>query len=117
MSLSGQQREFTQCIGELIEYAYLNNYELTFGDAYRDSRVHGIFGEKDSYAASKSVHKIRLAVDFNLFVDDTYIPDGSHYAYKELGEHWKTLNESARWGGDFESNDANHFSFEHWGVS
>lgn len=114
MSLSGKQRAFTQCVGELIEFAYSEGYELTFGDAFRDKRVFGEFGEKVSYAASKSVHKLRLAVDFNLFIEGKYISDGRHPAFLILGEKWESLNKDARWGGRF--NDANHFSFEHWGA-
>lgn len=114
MSLSKKQREFTLCVSKLIEFAYEKGYELTFGDAYRDPRVHGKFGEKRSYSASRSVHKQRLAVDFNLFVDGKYIQDGEHKAYHELGNFWESLHDSARWGGRF--NDANHFSFEHNGV-
>lgn len=114
MSLSGKQQIFSRCIGELIAYAYSKGYGLTFGDAFRDKRAFGDFGEKKLYAASKSVHKIRLAVDFNLFVEGKYITDGNHEAYQDLGQYWETLNDDARWGGRFD--DANHFSFEHWGV-
>ncbi|WP_339064705.1 hypothetical protein [Teredinibacter turnerae] len=114
MSLSKKQREFTRCIGLLIEYAYSKNIELTMGDAYRDPRVHGEFGEKKSYAHKNSVHKLRLAQDFNVWVNGKYIADGSHPAYGVLGEYWETLSEHARWGGRF--GDANHFSFEHWGA-
>lgn len=115
MSLSSTQRKFTQCIGKLIAYACENGYELTFGDAYRDPRVHGEFGEKESYAGKNSVHKIRLAVDFNLFIDGQYITDSE--AYRELGDYWKTLDDLARWGGDFSKPDGNHFSFTYWGAA
>lgn len=114
MSLSNKQQIFTGCIGKLIAYAYSKNYGLTFGDAFRDARAFGDFGEKKLYAASKSVHKLRLAVDFNLFVDDEYITDSIHPAYMDLGMYWESLHPDARWGGHFD--DANHFSFEHWGV-
>ncbi|AUR90676.1 hedgehog signaling/DD-peptidase zinc-binding domain protein [Vibrio phage 1.199.A._10N.286.55.C10] len=114
MRLSEKQRLFTKCISELINYAYAMGYELTLGDAYRDPRVHGQFGEKKSYSASRSVHKMRLAMDFNLFVDGKYIADGDHPAYKDLGEFWEGMNEFSAWGGRFK--DANHFSFEHEGV-
>ena len=67
MKLSDQQIAFTLNIARLIDYAYSKGYGLTFGDAYRDARVHGEFGTKASYSAAKSVHKVRLAVDFNLF--------------------------------------------------
>ena len=46
MTLSEAQRKFTRMIGSLIFMAYANGYELSFGDAYRDPRGHGKWGEK-----------------------------------------------------------------------
>jgi len=112
--VSAKQQRFTECVGTLIAYAGSRGYGLTFGDAYRDPRVHGKMGDKVGYAAAKSVHKLRLAVDFNLFVEGVYVTDGKHVAYSELGALWERLDENARWGGRFD--DANHFSFEHNGV-
>ncbi len=114
MSLSKTQQEFTTCIAKLILYANECGYGLTFGDAYRDTRVHGSFGEKKSYSAASSVHKVRLAVDLNLFVNGKYITDGSSAEYLMLGEYWEGLDKLARWGGRFK--DANHFSFEYQGF-
>lgn len=108
MKLSEQQRLFTRLIGKLIEYAYQNGLELTYGDAFRDSRYHGEFGEKKGYSAAYSVHKLRLAVDFNLFKAGIYRTDTP--AYRELGEYWESLHPLCRWGGRF--NDGNHFSME-----
>jgi len=113
LSLSRKQTIFTSCIGQLIKYADNQGYGLTFGDAYRDPRVHGEFGKKHSYATANSVHKLRLAVDFNLFIGFDWIRDGKHEAWQDLGDYWETLDPDARWGGRF--NDANHFSFEQWG--
>lgn len=62
MTLGQKQRHFTRLVGLLIEYAYQQGYELTFGDAYRDPRLHGEMGVKKSYSAANSNHKIRLAV-------------------------------------------------------
>jgi hypothetical protein len=112
MSLVKLQQEFTLAIAELINYATMRGYGLTFGDAYRDPRAHGEFGEKDGYSASKSVHKKRLAVDFNLFVDGNFVMKGDHPAYVDIGEQWEKMHEKARWGGRFKKGDANHFSFE-----
>ena len=114
MSLSKKQREFTKCVGKLIEFAYSKNYELTLGDAFRDERVHGKWGIKESYSAGKSCHKVRLAIDFNLFVQGAYVSDGAHPAWKVLGEYWESLNADARHGGRFD--DSNHLSFEYEGV-
>ena len=111
MKLSKKQRLFTKCIGKLIKHAYANGYELTFGDAYRDPRVFGKTGVKKGYGRSKSVHKIRLAVDFNLFINGVY--QVSSDAHKPLGLYWESLDDRCAWGGWF--NDGNHYSFKHNG--
>lgn len=116
MSLSQLQQQFTVAVSQLIQFAHEQGIGLTFGDAYRDPRLHGQWGQKESYSAAHSVHKMRLAVDFNVFVDGEYISDGSHPAYEKLGKKWKSLHPLARWGGDFKSKDAGHFSFEYSGY-
>lgn len=113
MTLGQKQRHFTRLVGLLIEYAYQQGYELTFGDAYRDPRVHGKVGEKKSYSSAGSVHKERLAVDFNLFKEGLFLTTTE--AHKPLGEFWKSLDPMCCWGGDFKSPDGNHYSFEHGG--
>ena len=115
MSLSSLQQEFNRCQGLLVMYAEIKGYGLTRGDGYRDPRVHGKFGVKKGYGAKWSCHKLRLAQDHNLFIDEVYITDGKHPAYEDLGRFWKALHPLARWGGDFNSGDANHFSFEYQG--
>ena len=110
MKLGDKQRKFTYMVGLLIKWAYENGYELTLGDAYRDPRVFGQVGEKEGYGRSKSNHKIRLAIDLNLFKDDIYMT--STEAHRPLGEYWESLGGS--WGGRF--NDGNHYSLEHHGY-
>lgn len=114
MSLSTKQQEFTRCVSQLINFATAQGFGLTFGDAYRDKRAHGEFGVKRGYSAASSVHKKRLAVDLNLFVDSKYITNGNCEEYKLLGQAWERMHPDARWGGRF--NDANHFSFEYNGF-
>lgn len=114
MSLVDKQADFTVCIANLILFAQAQGYQLTFGDAYRDPRV--------PYGHPKSCHRARLAVDFNLYVDDLYITDSGHPAWKLLGDHWESLDHRARWGGqgslhpDGLKHDGNHLSFSHEGV-
>lgn len=109
MTLGQKQRLFTRLTGLLIEYAYQNGYELTYGDAYRDPRVHGSVGVKKSYSGANSVHKNRLAVDFNLFKNGEYLTSSEDH--KQLGEFWKSLHPECRWGGDFKGvADGNHYS-------
>lgn len=109
-TLGQKQRRFTKMVAKLIDFAYANGYELTFGDAYRDPRLHGDMGVKKGYGHSKSNHKIRLAVDFNLFKDGKYL--ASSEDHKPLGEFWESIG--GTWGGRF--NDGNHYSLEHNGT-
>ena len=109
MTLGQKQRLFTRMVAQLIEYAYANGYELTFGDAYRDPRLHGDVGVKKSYSSANSLHKSRLSVDFNLFKNGQYLTTTE--AHRPLGEYWESIG--GTWGGRF--NDGNHYSLEHGG--
>ena len=112
MTLGAKQRRFTECIGKLISWAYENGFELTFGDAYR-SPEQAAANAKAGTGISASVHTVRLAVDFNLFVDGVF--QTSTDAHKPLGDYWRSLDPDARWGGDFTKPDGNHYSFTHEG--
>ena len=114
MKLSTLQQQFTLSIAQIINYAYAKGYTLTFGDAYRDPRLHGEHGSSGGYGAKSSCHKLRLAIDFNLRVDGALIYDGNHPAWKDIGEEWEKIHALARWGGRF--NDSNHLSFEYNGF-
>lgn len=108
-TLGQKQREFLPMVARLIVFAYANGYELTLGDGYRDPRLHGAVGEKKGYGAANSCHKIRLAIDLNLFRDGKYLT--STEDYRPLGEFWESIG--GTWGGRF--SDGNHFSLEHDG--
>jgi len=112
MSLRKKQSKFARSVACLILQAEKLGYEVTLGDAYRDPRVHGDFGEKKGYGRSRSCHKVRLAIDLNLFKDGAYL--GSTEDHRELGEWWESLGPEYSWGGRF--NDGNHYSFEHNGA-
>ena len=112
MTLGEKQRLFTFRVSLLIQWAYENGYELSLGDAFRDPRVHGATGEKKSYSSANSCHKMRLAIDLNLFKDGTYLNQtGDH---RPLGDYWESLGHECSWGGHF--GDGNHYSFAHNGV-
>lgn len=108
-TLGEKQRRFAPMVAKLIQFAYVNGYELSFGDAYRDPRLHGAEGEKKGYGEAHSNHKIRLAIDLNLFKDGKFLQ--STEDHKPLGEYWESLGGS--WGGRFY--DGNHYSLEHLG--
>jgi hypothetical protein len=112
MSLRAKQSRFAKLVGSLLLKAYEMGYEVTLGDAYRDPRVHGDLGVRKSYSHPKSAHKVRLAIDLNLFRNGEYL-EGSA-AHQPLGEWWEAQDTDARWGGRF--NDGNHYSFENEGI-
>ena len=112
MKLSQKQIKFTLAISKLITYAYDKGYELTFGDAYRDPRLHGVLGFKQGYGAANSCHKLRLEVDFNVFKNGVLLTGNkANSAHTELHEYWTTLG-----GSDMILGDSNHYSFEHNGF-
>ena len=102
MGMSTKQQRFTRMIARLIIYAESLGYGLTFGDAYRDPRT--------TYGHKNSLHRKRLAVDFNLFKGKDYLTETEDYL--PLGEYWEKMGGS--WGGRFK--DGNHFSLEHGGI-
>jgi hypothetical protein len=102
-SLTDKQARFTKMIALLIQFADLQGLSLTFGDAYRDPVATYPYGRKNS------LHKRRLAVDFNLFRDGKYLTSTEDYTI--LGEYWESIG--GTWGGRFD--DGNHFSLAHNG--
>lgn len=98
---------------QLIDWAYANGYELTWGQTLR-MPVEAQANEASGAGISNSLHLIKLAVDLSLFRDGNLLSGVSDY--KPLGDFWKTLHPLARWGGDFSKPDADHFSLEYQGV-
>lgn len=97
-------------VSKLIAKAYELGYEVTLGDAYRDPRTHGAMGISVGYGYKNSCHKLRLAIDLNLFKDGVFLQTTE--GHKELGEWWESVG--GTWGGRF--NDANHYSLTHDGF-
>ena len=110
MTLRQKQSQFVKMLADLIDFATDYGYELTLGDAYRDPRLHGIVGERKGYGHPKSCHKLRLAIDLNLFKDGVFL--SSTESHKPMGVYWESLG--GTWGGRF--NDGNHYSIEHDGM-
>lgn len=116
MTLGQKQRIFTRLIAKLIEYAYKNNYELSFGEAYRTQEQAAIYA-KQGKGILNSLHTKRLAVDLNLFKDGVYLTKSEDY--EKLGKFWESMSTSEYqccWGGRFRRPDGNHFSIEHGGI-
>lgn len=111
-TLGEKQRRFTRLVGLLIEWAYANGYELTFGDAFRS-----VEQAKANAASGKgiisSLHCERLAIDLNLFRHGDYLKASE--AYAPLGAYWESLGADCAWGGRFSKPDGNHFSIRFGG--
>lgn len=137
MTLGEKQRRFTRMLGQLIQWAYEQGFELTLGEAYRTDeqaeinalgqvrrdRLISLIREEfpdlavrlennSGYGIRGSLHEKRLAVDLHLFIGGVF--QTSSEAYKPLGEKWEALGGS--WGGRFSKPDGNHFSLEHQGI-
>ena len=97
MSLRQNQSVFAKYAAELILHAYDIGYEVTLGDAYRDARC--------PYGSKSSRHKMRLAIDLNLFKDGKYLTQTEDH--QELGEWWES--QGGIWGGRFD--DGNHYEW------
>ena len=109
-TLRQKQSRFVSMLPGLINKALELGYEITLGDGFRDPRVFGDVGIKLGYGHAKSCHKLRLAIDLNLFKDGKFL-EGTE-AHKPLGEYWES--QGGTWGGRFQ--DGNHYSIEHEGM-
>ncbi|KKL20835.1 hypothetical protein LCGC14_2451470 [marine sediment metagenome] len=97
MTLRQRQSKFASMVSLLIAFAYEQEYEVTFGDAWaHDGHKKGSF------------HYDRLAVDLNLFKNGRYL--SSTASHRPLGEFWESLG--GTWGGRFtDPPDGNHYSY------
>ncbi|SDP84261.1 M15 family metallopeptidase [Desulforhopalus singaporensis] len=101
MTLGQKQEHFAKMVTQLLVFAHIKGYRIRFGHAFRCTNCHA--GNKNS------LHKLKLAIDLNLFKDGKYLT--STEDHKQLGEFWESLG--GAWGGRF--NDGNHYSLEHDG--
>lgn len=109
MTLGEKQELFASLLPYLLLKAEDLGFKVRIGDLYRDSRVHGVYGEKKGYGSQWSMHKLRLAVDLNLMKEGILMTFTEEH--KELGMWWESLHPLCRWGGRF--NDGNHYSLTH----
>lgn len=105
-TLGQKQKRFAKSVARLIDKAHELGFEVTLGDGYRDPRVFGKMGERMGYGESNSCHKLRLAIDLNLFKGGVYCDKTSDH--RPLGEWWES--QGGAWGGRF--NDGNHYSLQ-----
>jgi D-alanyl-D-alanine carboxypeptidase len=108
--LSQLQQQFVLMVAELIKWAAQHECGLTFGEAFRTPQQ-AEWDAKAGTGIARSLHCDRLAVDFNLFRNGSYVTDTADY--EPLGVYWESLGGS--WGGRFAKPDGNHFSLAYEG--
>jgi hypothetical protein len=113
-TLGQLQRLHVKLTAKLIEFIYASGLECTWGETYR-TPAQAAANAASGAGILHSLHIERLAVDLQLFRDGVYLTDPAEY--KAAGEYWKTLDPLARWGGDFHTVDADHFSLTYGGIS
>lgn len=142
-TLAQKQWRFLRYVGHLIRWAEAEGYALTGSELFRSpeqAAIHATPGTSLDMAADRiadicpaiarefkaiakrrvgtagremSIHRDRLAVDLNLFIDGRYQQDSA--AYESLGRYWEGLHADCVWGGRFSRADGNHFSLRHEG--
>jgi hypothetical protein len=105
VKLGERQRLLTRLLPRLLDKAHELGFEVTLGDGFRDPRVFGMPGEQKGYGAMWSGHKLRIAIDLNIFRDGNYLTATEDH--KPLGEFWESLHPECRWGGRYQ--DGNHY--------
>jgi hypothetical protein len=112
MTLGQKQRQFMRVLPRLLDYLHSLGYECTEGDGHRNPKVFGEMGESMGYGHPNSCHKIKLAIDINLFRDGVYLQGiDAERGHNLLHDFWDTLG-----GAERIKHDLNHYSFEHNGC-
>lgn len=118
MTLLQKQVLFTMLIAHFIEKISASGYAVTFGEAWRSDETAKL-NEAEGKGISNSLHRLRLAMDLNLFKNGVLLT--SVEDYRPLGEFWESCSDPKGdyvccWGGRFSKPDADHFSISHQGV-
>lgn len=114
LTLRQKQSVFAVHIARLILFAESTGHHITMGEGWRSDEEAlrlSILGKGEE----KSLHRLRLAQDLNLFSKSgiwlTRTED-----HRFLAEWWLQQHVLARWGGNFQHRkDGNHYSFTHEG--
>lgn len=115
MTLHEAQVLHFRLFSQLIDFIIAEGYEGTWGEAYRTPQQ-AQWDAAHGTGIAASVHCERLAVDVQLFKEGVYLTHPKDYF--TVGQYWKSLDASCRWGGDFEPLvDADHFSITWQGRS
>lgn len=101
MSLGDKRRKFTHAKSILIQYVIYRGWMVAEDFLKRC--------EACPVGHERSLHKVGLAADLNLYIDGVYIEDSR--GHDELHDLWDLLG-----GAERIENDMNHYSFTHQGM-
>jgi hypothetical protein len=109
MGMVDKQVTFTRNVSKLIEKANQLEIGLTFGEAFRTEEQQSWYVRDGKSKTMNSRHLIRLAVDFNFFINGKLTYDKAKL--QALGDYWESLNPGVNsWGGNWQSFiDTPHF--------
>jgi hypothetical protein len=102
--LVNHQIQFTKMVGQLIDYIYTTEYQITFGEAWRTPEQ-ALLNQQRGIGIKNSLHCDRLALDLNFFKDGNLVTTP-----REIADWWESIGGTAglRFG------DPPHFSLA-WG--
>ena len=103
MSIVNEQWLFINDVAKLIQFAANKGYVLTGGELYRSEEQQKIYVQTGRSQTMLSNHIKRLAIDFNVFVNNELTYDWDKI--KVLGDYWEGLSPLNRWGGDWNKNE------------
>lgn len=116
MTLLSKQQLFARLLSQLVAWIFTHpTWAVTMGEGFV-GKTDGMDGDHDGPHMTGGAHYNQLGQDLNLFVSGVYVTS-AHPAWDEIGATWKGLHDLARWGGDFQSRDFNHFSLTHDGFA
>ena len=116
-TLREKQSRFAVLAARLILHAESTGLEVTLGEVWRSAEQAAFktkINAEKGIGIANSVHRLRLAIDLNLFRQGRLL--SSVEDYRPLGEWWEKQCADCRWGGRFKRADAVHFSITHGGV-
>ncbi len=113
MTLGQKRRLFTRLVARLILRAIVMGYQPQ-GDEWKRSKEAAEAYARQGRGIKRSLHRIGLALDMDLFKRGKLLTDSEDY--RPLGEWWEKQHPLCRWGGRFKRRDGRHFSMEHGGV-
>lgn len=115
MKLIQKQFEFSKLLPRLVDKAHELGFQVTMGETLRSQEEANRLA-KLGLGSKNSVHRLKLAVDLNLFRDGVYQTNSE--AHRELGTWWEHQSAgkdfTCHWGGHW--GDGNHYSIGHNGV-